>query len=152
MLGLPLPAISECNKLISVLYYSQSLLSTYSATANMSSSNKTPTKAKVLLTGLRVEADVPDYFRELYGTPSEIMAKIDADAQRIRDAGYDVTQYFMDDKDPHKGLDWLAEKLKSESFNGILVGSGLRLIPPQTELFEKVMDVCRRESPRRVMG
>lgn len=107
----------------------------------------TPTRAKVLLTGLNVQADIPSYFRTLYGTPAEIKSKIDADTQRIRDAGYGVTLYYMDDQDPQKGLDWLTATLRAESFKGIMVGSGLRLVPPQTELFEKVVDVCRRESP-----
>ncbi|KAH7374398.1 hypothetical protein BKA66DRAFT_572354 [Pyrenochaeta sp. MPI-SDFR-AT-0127] len=107
----------------------------------------TPTKAKILLTGLNVQADIPDYFRTLYGTPQEIKAKIDADTQRIREFGYDVTLYYMDDQNPLAGLDWLAAALRAESFKGIMVGSGLRLVPPQTELFEKVVDVCRRESP-----
>lgn len=103
---------------------------------------------KLLLTGLWVQDSVPQYFRDLYGTPSEIQSKVEADAQRIRESGWDVTLYYMRSEDPQAGLDWLAETLRRETFAGIVVGSGLRLVPPQTELFEKVVNVCRVESPR----
>jgi hypothetical protein len=105
----------------------------------------TTTPIKLLLTGLIPSSDnVPQYFRDLYGTASEIEAKIQADIVKIKSAGYDVTLYYMDDSDPEAGLKWLEDKLHAEKFDGITIGSGLRLVPPQTELFESVVDVCRR--------
>lgn len=111
------------------------------------STNPRPSPIKILITGLTVQADIPDYFRELFGNPSEIEAKIDADTARIRDAGYDVTLKYMDDGNPKAGLNWLEAKLRIESFHGIMIGSGLRLIPTQTVLFEDVVDVCRKNAP-----
>jgi hypothetical protein len=111
----------------------------------------TTSPSKILITGLRVNAPIPQYFRDLYGSPTEIAAKIDADAQHIKDAGYDITHYYMDDEDPETGLKWLEAKLQEETFQGIMVGSGLRLIPLQTELFEKVVNVVRKNSPSSVL-
>ena len=48
--------------------------------------------SRIFTTGLGVTANVPDYFRELFGTPEEIQAAITADKDRIRGAGFDVTQ------------------------------------------------------------
>ncbi|PSN71421.1 hypothetical protein BS50DRAFT_570781 [Corynespora cassiicola Philippines] len=109
-------------------------------------SSNTPTK--LLIAGLiPTSSDVPEYFRQLYGNAEEIQAKIDADTARIRAAGYDVTVYYVDDKDAKGSLEWLENKLRTESFHGIAMGSGLRLLPPQTVLFENVVDVCRRNAP-----
>lgn len=113
-----------------------------------STSTRTPQTTKILLTGLLPQNAVPQYFRDLYGTPAEIQAKVEADAQHIRDAGWAVTLYYMDAEDAGTGLEWLKTTLRAEDFAGIVVGSGLRLVPPQTELFEQVVNVARVESPR----
>ena len=119
----------------------------------MSFINTTPPapKPRILMTGLRVSGPMLQYFRDLYGTPSEIETKIDADTQRIKASGYDVTLYYMDDEGPQTGLDWLEKNLKDGAFKGVMIGSGLRLIPPQTPLFEKVVNVARRASPGSVV-
>ncbi|KAF1957677.1 hypothetical protein CC80DRAFT_491739 [Byssothecium circinans] len=111
------------------------------------SATKTPSTAKILCTGLRVDADCPQYFRDLYGTAAEIESKIDADIVRICDAGYNVTLKYMDDRNPQAGLEWLTNQLRDNLFDGIIIGSGLRYLSPQTKLFEDVVDVCRREAP-----
>lgn len=108
-------------------------------------------KVKILATGFEVHFDIPQSFRDLYGTPDEVQAKIDADEQNIRDAGYDVTVYFIDDKKTQEGLKWLEDKLRSDKFDGIVIGAGLRLIPPQTVFFEQVMNMVRRASPGSVL-
>lgn len=102
---------------------------------------------KILITGLTVHAEVPDYFRQLYGTPDQIQAAITADEDKIRDAGFEVTSFQINDAEWEAGLKWIENKLRSQHFDGIMIGSGLRLIPPQTVLFESVVDVCRRVSP-----
>jgi hypothetical protein len=109
------------------------------------------TPPKILITGLRVHAHIPQYFRDLYGTPDEIAAKIDADTQRIKETGYDVVHLYIDDEDPDTGLKWLETKLQEVTFQGVMIGSGLRLVPPQTELFEQVVNVVRRGSPESVL-
>ena len=107
-----------------------------------------PTKQlKILITGLIVHADIPDYFRQLFGTPDQIQTAITADENKIRDAGFDVTSFQINDADTEAGLGWIEEKLCSQPFNGIMIGSGLRLIPQQTPLFESVVNMCTRVSP-----
>ncbi len=101
----------------------------------------------ILVIGLIVHSKIPLYFRELYGTPDEIQAAITGDENRIRNAGYDVTSYQINDSDAAAGLEWLEDKLRSEHFDGIILGSGLRLIPQQTALFESAVDACQRVKP-----
>lgn len=104
-----------------------------------------PTTFKILLTGLRTNAPIPEYFRIFYGQPSEISAKIAADAQRLKDAGHDITEFFLDENEIAAGLDWLKTKLREERFDGIMIGSGLRLIPEMTSIFEEVVNVVVQE-------
>jgi len=110
--------------------------------------SSTTSPLKLLLTGLvPSSADIPQWATALYGTGPEIEAKVQADAQRLRSAGHDITLYYFDDQDPATGLKWLEETLKREKFQGIQVGSGLRLLPQHMVLFENVLDTCRRWAP-----
>lgn len=61
----------------------------------------------ILNIGLTVHADVPEYFRTLYGTPAEIQAKIDGDVERGAAAGYALTGYQIQEEDVPGGLRWL---------------------------------------------
>lgn len=107
-----------------------------------------PTKQlSILITGLNVHSDIPSYFRELFGTPDQIQAAITADENRIRKSGIDVVSFQINDADAEAGLQWIEDKLCSQHFDGIMIGSGLRLVPPQTALFESVVNVCRRAKP-----
>lgn len=110
-------------------------------------SSQSTKQLSIFITGLNVRSDVPVYFRELYGTPDQIQAAITADENRIRNAGVDVTSFQINSADVEAGLQWIENKLRSEHFDGIMIGSGLRLIPVQTALFESVVDVCRRVKP-----
>ncbi|KAF2833560.1 hypothetical protein CC86DRAFT_451213 [Ophiobolus disseminans] len=111
------------------------------------SSNTSPTSIKLLIVGLNVQSAIPQYFRDLYGTPSEIKSKIELDNERIKSAGYDVTLKYLTPAETEAGLEWLEATLKNEKFQGVLLGSGLRLVPDQTMLFEKTMDIVRRGAP-----
>lgn len=112
----------------------------------MTTTTTTPPKTlKLLIAGLTVHATIPPYLRTLYGTPSEIQSAITADEHRIRAAGVDVTSYQIDDADAETGLQWVESTLRGERFDGVIVGSGLRLVPDQTALFERVVGVCVRE-------
>ncbi|KAJ8117900.1 hypothetical protein OPT61_g996 [Boeremia exigua] len=133
------------------LHQPQHMTSTCTKDTRNIMSSKSTKQLRILITGLTVDSEIPPYFRELFGTPDEIQAAIDADEDRIRDAGYDVTSFQVDDADPAAGLQWIEDKLRSEHFDGIMIGSGLRLIPEQTALFEDAVDVCRRVKPDAVL-
>ncbi|KAF2035655.1 hypothetical protein EK21DRAFT_107170 [Setomelanomma holmii] len=107
-------------------------------------------KPKILMTGLDTNANIPPYFRSLRH-PSRNQSQHQRRRARCKDAGYDVTIYFMYDQNPQKGLDWLEAKLKETHFDGIMVGVGLRLIPEQTVFYEHVVNVARKTSPGSVL-
>jgi len=122
----------------------------------MSAISKTTTNAqtplKILLTGLvPTSSDVPQWALDLYGSAAEIEAKIKADTERLRAAGHDITLYYFDDTDPQTGLDWLTAKLRTEIFQGIQVGSGLRLLQSHMILFENVVNICHKLAPKSVL-
>lgn len=138
-------------------------------------------KPKILLTGLDVRDDIPEYFRALYGSPKEIKVKIDEDTRKIayatllllplspsdrsytsqnrptsssyphqidliyRSSGFAPTTYFFTGTAPAMGLTWLTDTLRKGNYAGVMIGSGLRLIPEQTELFERVVGVVVKE-------
>ena len=72
-----------------------------------SSSLSSLPRRPILVVGLTVHSDIPAYFRALYGTPAEIQAKIDGDAERGAAAGYEITGYqILEDAVP-AGLQWI---------------------------------------------
>lgn len=112
---------------------------------------KTPSDVKILATGLTPTSKIDPYFGNLYGTADEIEAKIVADTENIRAAGFQITLKYVSDASPQAiadSLDWIRNKLREEKFDGVMVGTGLRLIPQQTELWEDVMNVIREEAPQ----
>lgn len=99
------------------------------------------------MTGLEPRSTIPQYFRDLYGTPPEIESKIHRDHERILAAGYDGHLFYVEADDVQAGLDYIEAFLKAGDTKGVMIGTGLRLIPEQTAVFEKVVDVARRTSP-----
>ncbi|CAI6333590.1 unnamed protein product [Periconia digitata] len=114
---------------------------------------KSPSDVKILATGLTVTSEVDPYFRKLYGTPDQIKAKIDADIENIRAAGFHVELKYVSDASPQamtESVEWLRNRLRTEKFDGVMIGTGLRLVPEQTALWEEVVNVFIQESPKSV--
>ena len=77
----------------------------------MSTATKISSNTKIFCVGLRVDVDCPPYFRDLYGTPAEIKSKIEDDVVRTREAGYDITLKYLDDRTHQKSLDEVTNKI-----------------------------------------
>jgi len=78
-------------------------------------------------------------------TPEMFRSYIDAQIERVRGLGYDVTSCLIDLGDTAEAV--TVEAMKSRDFDCILIGAGLRLPPERLLLFEKVINLIRRLAP-----
>jgi hypothetical protein len=101
-------------------------------------------KVKVLLIGL--DPKVVDYAS--LPTPLDeptLRASLDADVRRLRESGYDATWLFTDRGETAVSV--VTTRLAAERFDCILVGAGIRTIPPLFPLFEKLVNAIHAGAP-----
>ena len=78
-------------------------------------------------------------------TPEMFRSYIDAQIERVRGMGYDVTSCLIDLGDTAEAV--TAAALKSRDFDCVLIGAGLRQPPERLLLFEKIINVIHRLAP-----
>jgi hypothetical protein len=100
---------------------------------------------KVLMLGL--DPKVVDY--------SHLAVKLDeptlraglaADEKRLRELGYDAKWLLLDRGETAEAV--VATALKEKTFDCVLIGAGIRTIPPMFLLFEKLINVVHEGAPR----
>jgi hypothetical protein len=99
---------------------------------------------KILLIGL--DPKVVDY--------AHLPAKLDeptlraglaADEKRLRDLGYDASWLLVDRGETAEAV--ASAALEKKTFDCILIGAGIRTIPPLFLLFEKLVNVVHEKAP-----
>ena len=99
---------------------------------------------KVLMLGL--DPKVVDY--------SHLAVKLDeptlraglaADEKRLRELGYDAKWLLLDRGETAEAV--VSAALKEKTFDCVLVGAGIRTIPPMFSLFEKLINVVHEGAP-----
>jgi hypothetical protein len=78
-------------------------------------------------------------------TPEMFRSYIDAQLERVRGMGYDVTSCLIDLGDTAEAV--TAQALKSQAFDCVLIGAGLRQPPERLVLFEKIINLIHRLAP-----
>jgi hypothetical protein len=71
---------------------------------------------------------------------------IDAELQRLREQGFDVTSCLIDLGDTAEQVAIAA--LGSRDFDCVVIGAGLRIPPERLLLFEKILNQVHRLAPR----
>ena len=103
-----------------------------------------PHEKKVLMLGL--DPKVVDY--------SHLAVKLDeptlraglaADEKRLRELGYDAKWLLLDRGETAEAV--VSAALKEKTFDCVLVGAGIRTIPPMFSLFEKLINVVHAGAP-----
>jgi len=79
-------------------------------------------------------------------TSELVRSYIDAELQRLREQGYDVTSCLIDLGETAEQV--AAAALASGRFDCVVIGAGLRLPPERMLLFEKVLNLVHRLAPR----
>jgi hypothetical protein len=102
-------------------------------------------KKRVLMIGL--DPKVVDY--------SHLAVKLDeptlraglaANEKRLRDLGYDAGWLLIDRGETAEAM--VSTALKDKAFDCVLIGAGIRTIPPMFLLFEKLVNLVHEKAPR----
>ena len=102
-------------------------------------------KARVLLVGL--DPDIVDYSKSPVPglTAAKVRAAVEGDKAKLETLGYSVTSLYVDDGKTAEAA--LTTALSAGAYDCIMIGAGLRIVPPYFLLFEKLINVVHRYAP-----
>jgi hypothetical protein len=105
----------------------------------------TVAKARLLLLGL--DPDIVDYSKSPVPglTAAKVRSAIEADRAKLEALGYSVETLYVDDGKTAEAV--LADTLATGGYDCIMIGAGLRTVPPYFLLFEKLMNVIHQHTP-----
>jgi hypothetical protein len=99
---------------------------------------------KVLLIGL--DPKVVDYSHlPVKLDESTLRAGLIADEERLRDLGYDARWQLIDRGETAEAV--VSAALEEKAFDCVLIGAGIRTIPPMFLLFEKLVNLVHEKAP-----
>src|SRR5215472_92372 len=101
-------------------------------------------KTRVLLVGL--DPDIVDYSKSPVPglTAAKVRAAVEADSAKLETLGYSVKSLYVDDGKTAEAA--LASALATAEYDCIMIGAGLRIVPPYFLLFEKLINVIHRHA------
>jgi hypothetical protein len=102
--------------------------------------------AKKTVIAIGIDPVFVDYTALPQFTPEMFRSYIDAQIERVRGMGYDVTSCLIDLGDTAEAV--TAEALKSGNFDCVLIGAGLRVPSERLLLFEKIINLIHRLAPK----
>ena len=102
-------------------------------------------KARLLLLGL--DPDMVDYSKSPVPglTAAKVRSAIEADRAKLEELGYSVTVLYVDAGKTAEAL--LSDTLATGGYDCIMIGAGLRTVPPYFLLFEKLINVIHQHAP-----
>jgi hypothetical protein len=102
-------------------------------------------RARVLLVGL--DPDIVDYTKSPVPdlTAAKVRAALEADSAKLETLGCSVKVLYVDDGKTAETT--LTDELTTTRYDCIMIGAGLRVVPPYFLLFEKLINVVHRHAP-----
>ena len=102
-------------------------------------------KARLLLLGL--DPDIVDYSKSPVPglTAAKVRSAVQADQAKLEALGYTVKTLYVDAGNTAEAV--LADTLATGGYDCIMIGAGLRIVPPYFLLFEKLMNVIHQHAP-----
>lgn len=102
-------------------------------------------RVSVLLVGL--DPDIVDYSKSPVPglTAAKVRAAVEAESSKLESLGYSVKSLYVDDGKTAEAV--LANTLAADKYDCIMIGAGLRIVPPYFLLFEKLINVMHRQAP-----
>jgi hypothetical protein len=76
---------------------------------------------------------------------STLRAGLIADEERLRDLGYDARWQLIDRGETAEAV--VSAALEEKAFDCVLIGAGIRTIPPMFLLFEKLVNLVHEKAP-----
>jgi hypothetical protein len=107
--------------------------------------NRSPIMAKKTVLAIGIDPVFVDYTALPQFTPEMFRRFIDAQIERVRGMGYDITSCLIDLGDTAEAV--TAEALKSRDFDCVLIGAGLRQPGERLLLFETIINLIHRLAP-----
>jgi hypothetical protein len=103
------------------------------------------TNARVLLVGL--DPEIVDYTKSPVPglTATKVRAAVEADTAKLQALGYSVRSLYVDGGETAEAV--LTDALTTSRYDCIMIGAGLRIVPPYLLLFEKLINVVHRHAP-----
>jgi len=74
-----------------------------------------------------------------------LRAGLEANVQQLHDLGYDVDWRLIDRGETAEAV--VSAALQSNSFDCVLIGAGIRIVPPLFLLFEKLVNLVHEKAP-----
>jgi hypothetical protein len=99
---------------------------------------------KVLMIGLDPKVVDYEHLPVKLDEPT-LRASLATDQKRLRDLGYDAEWLLIDSGETAEAVASVA--LEQKAFDCILIGAGIRTIPPLFLLFEKLVNVVHERAP-----
>ena len=105
----------------------------------------TVASARVLLVGL--EPEIVDYSKSSVPglTAAKVRAAVEADSAKLETLGYSVKSLYVDEGKTAEAV--LTDALITSTYDCIMIGAGLRIVPPYFLLFEKLINIVHRHAP-----
>jgi hypothetical protein len=102
-------------------------------------------KARLLLLGL--DPDIVIYSKSPVPglTAAKVRSAIEANRAKLEERGYNVTILYVDEGKTAEAQ--LANTLATGRYDCIMIGAGLRIVPPYFLLFEKLINVIHQHAP-----
>jgi hypothetical protein len=106
-------------------------------------------KKSVLVIGLQptlIDFSAPDYAAFPGLDAAKVLAALKADEDRLTSLGYDVQVCLTDFGETAEAV--VLDHLKRKRFDCVLIGAGVRTIPRNFILFEKLINVVHEHAPQ----
>jgi hypothetical protein len=105
-------------------------------------------RRSVLVAALGGSVNQDPALLERFGGEDGIKKAIVASIHRAKEAGFDVSNIALNPTDIEDSRKRLEEKLKSQDWDGLLIGFGIRGNKDYTELFEEAVNLAKDVTPR----
>ncbi len=79
-------------------------------------------------------------------TADKIRAGLEGDGERLGGLGYQTDILWIDDGDTAERV--LRERLAATRYDGVMIGAGLRTLPPHALLFEALVNAVHEAAPQ----
>ncbi len=79
-------------------------------------------------------------------TAERILSALQADSERLRSLGYEADVCLTDFGETAEQV--VEDKLRSKPYDCVMMGAGIRIIPSNFLLFEKLINVVHANAPR----
>jgi hypothetical protein len=107
-----------------------------------------PEQKVVLIVGIDptlIDFSSPDFAR-FNMTAERVQSALQADGERLRSLGYEAD--FCGTDFGGTAVEVLEEKLRGKSYDCVLIGAGVRVVPANLVLFERLINAIHANAPR----